>query len=211
MILGTAGGRDRAVDTVSYVQNWRRTVDDPWLHVRRDPVLGELARIQHRFDDAVVLSEASLSAGPRAVDRTRSVRGRRQPVEFHHHVSPPPSRSSSRSAFADRFPARGTDPVTVIADADANSAEFVALLGPAVAPRSGSYSLRFGGRSIRAQHAGWLPRQRDHFAGGGGGVAASRCCSSSSRSDPRHNRRAIRLTCSSPDSPIIWSSRDQRC
>ena len=30
------------------------TVDDPWLHVRRDAMLGELARIQHRFDDAVV-------------------------------------------------------------------------------------------------------------------------------------------------------------
>ena len=29
-------------------------VDDPWLHVRREAVLGELARIQHRFDDAVV-------------------------------------------------------------------------------------------------------------------------------------------------------------
>ena len=30
-----------------------RTVDDPWLHVRRDAMLGELARLQHRFDDAV--------------------------------------------------------------------------------------------------------------------------------------------------------------
>ena len=30
------------------------TVDDPWLHVRRDAMLGELARIEHRFDDAVV-------------------------------------------------------------------------------------------------------------------------------------------------------------
>ena len=28
-------------------------VDDPWLHVRRDAMLGELARIEHRFDDAV--------------------------------------------------------------------------------------------------------------------------------------------------------------
>ena len=31
-----------------------RMVDDPWLHVRRDAMLGELARIQHRFDDAVL-------------------------------------------------------------------------------------------------------------------------------------------------------------
>ena len=30
------------------------TVDDPWLHVRRDAMLGELARIEHRFDDAVL-------------------------------------------------------------------------------------------------------------------------------------------------------------
>ena len=29
-------------------------VDDPWLHVRREAVLGELARLQLRFDDAVV-------------------------------------------------------------------------------------------------------------------------------------------------------------
>ena len=28
-------------------------VDDPWLHVRRDAMLGELARVEHRFDDAV--------------------------------------------------------------------------------------------------------------------------------------------------------------
>ena len=30
-----------------------RVVDDPWLHVRRDAMLGELARVEHRFDDAV--------------------------------------------------------------------------------------------------------------------------------------------------------------
>ena len=35
-------------------QHWLRPVDDPWLHVRGDAMLGELARIQHRFDDAVV-------------------------------------------------------------------------------------------------------------------------------------------------------------
>jgi hypothetical protein len=32
---------------------WLRTVDDPWLHVRGDAMLGELARIQHRFDDPI--------------------------------------------------------------------------------------------------------------------------------------------------------------
>ena len=38
---------------IDHVQHWLRTVDDPWLHVRGEAVLGELARIQHRFDDAV--------------------------------------------------------------------------------------------------------------------------------------------------------------
>jgi hypothetical protein len=44
----------RSVDAVDHVQRLLRTVDDPWLLVRRDAALGELARIQHRFDDAVV-------------------------------------------------------------------------------------------------------------------------------------------------------------
>jgi len=35
------------------VEHWLRTVDDPWLHVRRDAMLGELARVDHRFDAAV--------------------------------------------------------------------------------------------------------------------------------------------------------------
>jgi predicted ATPase/DNA-binding SARP family transcriptional activator len=50
----SSGDRDRSVQAVDQVQHWLRTVDDPWLHVRRDAVLGELARIEHRFDDAVV-------------------------------------------------------------------------------------------------------------------------------------------------------------
>ena len=50
----SAGDEERSVDAVDHVQHWLRTVDDPWLHVRREAVLGELARIQHRFDDAVV-------------------------------------------------------------------------------------------------------------------------------------------------------------
>jgi predicted ATPase/DNA-binding SARP family transcriptional activator len=49
----SAGDEARSVDAVDHVQHWLRTVEDPWLHVRRDAVLGELARIQHRFDDAV--------------------------------------------------------------------------------------------------------------------------------------------------------------
>ena len=56
----SAGDEGRSVDAVADVQVWLQRVDDPWLHVRRDAVLGELARIQHRFDDAVVhLSRAA--------------------------------------------------------------------------------------------------------------------------------------------------------
>jgi len=43
----------RSVEAVEQVERWLRIVDDPWLHVRRDAVLGELARIQRRFEDAV--------------------------------------------------------------------------------------------------------------------------------------------------------------
>ncbi len=50
----SANDEERSVDAVHHVQHFLRTVDDPWLQVRRDAVLGELARIQHRFDDAVV-------------------------------------------------------------------------------------------------------------------------------------------------------------
>jgi predicted ATPase/DNA-binding SARP family transcriptional activator len=49
----SAGDQERSVEAVDQVQHWLQTVDDPWLHVRRDALLGELARIQHRFDDAI--------------------------------------------------------------------------------------------------------------------------------------------------------------
>ena len=47
------GDHARAVEARDQVEHWLRMVDDPWLHVRRDAMLGELARIEHRFDDAV--------------------------------------------------------------------------------------------------------------------------------------------------------------
>ena len=49
----SARDEQRSVEAVGKVECWLRAVDDPWLHVRRDAVLGELARIQLRFDDAV--------------------------------------------------------------------------------------------------------------------------------------------------------------
>ena len=50
----SAHDHERALTARDQVQHWLRTVDDPWLHVRRDAMLGELARIEHRFDDAVL-------------------------------------------------------------------------------------------------------------------------------------------------------------
>jgi len=49
----SAGDQKRSVEAADQVQHWLQTVEDPWLHVRFDAMLGELARIQHRFDDAV--------------------------------------------------------------------------------------------------------------------------------------------------------------
>ena len=56
----SAHDEPRSVEAVDQVQRWLQTVDDPWLHVRCDHFQGELARIQHRFDDAVThLSRAA--------------------------------------------------------------------------------------------------------------------------------------------------------
>jgi hypothetical protein len=49
----SAGDLERAARARDEVQRRLRIVDDPWLHVRRDAMLGELARVEHRFDDAV--------------------------------------------------------------------------------------------------------------------------------------------------------------
>jgi predicted ATPase/DNA-binding SARP family transcriptional activator len=49
----SAGDERRAVDAADRVKGSLRTVEDPWLDVRAEAMLGELARLQHRFDDAV--------------------------------------------------------------------------------------------------------------------------------------------------------------
>jgi len=49
----SSGDQARSIDAVARVEHWLRDVDDPWLHVRHEAVRGELARIQHRFHDAV--------------------------------------------------------------------------------------------------------------------------------------------------------------
>jgi predicted ATPase/DNA-binding SARP family transcriptional activator len=49
----SAGDQERSIETVGRVQDWLRFVEDPWLRVRGEAILGELARVQRRFDDAV--------------------------------------------------------------------------------------------------------------------------------------------------------------
>jgi predicted ATPase/DNA-binding SARP family transcriptional activator len=49
----SAGDVARAAAARDEVQRRLEVVDDPWLHVRRDGMLGELARVERRFDDAV--------------------------------------------------------------------------------------------------------------------------------------------------------------
>ncbi|MDA0164050.1 hypothetical protein OM076_27505 [Solirubrobacter ginsenosidimutans] len=49
----SAGDVERARDARDEVEHWVDRVDDPWLHVRRDAMRGELARVERRFDDAV--------------------------------------------------------------------------------------------------------------------------------------------------------------
>jgi tetratricopeptide (TPR) repeat protein len=49
----SAGDVVRAHAARAEVERWLRAVDDPWLHVRREAMLGELARVEHRFDEAV--------------------------------------------------------------------------------------------------------------------------------------------------------------
>ena len=54
----------RAVEEMDRVQHWLSEVDDPWLRVRGDAMLGELARLQRRFDDAVQhLARAAETSG----------------------------------------------------------------------------------------------------------------------------------------------------
>ncbi len=50
----SAGDVERSLETVERAVHWLHSVEDPWLRVRGEAALGELARIQRRFDDAVV-------------------------------------------------------------------------------------------------------------------------------------------------------------
>ena len=50
----SAGDQARSVEAADQVQRWLGLVEDPWLHVRGEAILGELARLHHRFDEAVL-------------------------------------------------------------------------------------------------------------------------------------------------------------
>jgi tetratricopeptide (TPR) repeat protein len=58
------GDEKRGAEALHRAQYWLEKVEDPWLHVRGDAMLGELARVQHRFDDAVTyIGRAAQTSG----------------------------------------------------------------------------------------------------------------------------------------------------
>ena len=60
----SAGDPVRAVQARDDVQRWLELTDDPWLDVRREAMLGELSRVERRFDDAVThLGRAAETSG----------------------------------------------------------------------------------------------------------------------------------------------------
>jgi predicted ATPase/DNA-binding SARP family transcriptional activator len=61
----SAGDEERSIEASADVQHWLQYVDDPWLHARGDGMLGELARLQHRFDEAVIHYERAVEASRR--------------------------------------------------------------------------------------------------------------------------------------------------
>jgi predicted ATPase len=62
----SASDEQRSVEAADEVQRWLRAVEDPWLHVRGEAILGELARLQRRYDDAVLHLD-------RAAERSRQL------------------------------------------------------------------------------------------------------------------------------------------
>ena len=73
----SAGDQPRSDEAADEVQHWLQTVDDPWFHVRGEAILGELARLQLRFDDAVLhLSRAAEQARQLGFKQTEASRPR---------------------------------------------------------------------------------------------------------------------------------------
>jgi predicted ATPase/DNA-binding SARP family transcriptional activator len=60
----SAGDVEAAHAAREQVDRWLRVVDDPWMHARREAMLGELARLERRFDDAVAhIARAAATSG----------------------------------------------------------------------------------------------------------------------------------------------------
>ena len=69
----SAGEQERSVEAADQVEHWLGLVEDPWLHVRGEAMLGELARIQHRFDDAVLhIGQAAATSGRLGFQQTEA-------------------------------------------------------------------------------------------------------------------------------------------
>ena len=61
----SAADEQRSIDAVAEVERWLDVVEDPWLHTRGEAIKGELARVQHRFGDAVVHLSSAVEASHR--------------------------------------------------------------------------------------------------------------------------------------------------
>ena len=61
----SAADEPRSVEAVAEVERWLAVVDDPWLHARGEAITGELARVQHRFGDAVAHLTSAVEASHR--------------------------------------------------------------------------------------------------------------------------------------------------
>jgi predicted ATPase/DNA-binding SARP family transcriptional activator len=61
----SAGDRERSTEAVHRVQERLREVDDPWLQARGEATLGELARVERRFGDAVAHLERAVGSSRR--------------------------------------------------------------------------------------------------------------------------------------------------
>jgi tetratricopeptide (TPR) repeat protein len=69
----SAGEERRGVEAVDEVRRWLTEVEDPWLQVRGEAIQGELARLQHRFDDAVLhIERAAHTSGQLGFQQTEA-------------------------------------------------------------------------------------------------------------------------------------------
>lgn len=60
----SAGDEHGGAAALEQVKRWLDVVDDPWLHVRHEAALGELARVRLRFDEAVThIARAAETSG----------------------------------------------------------------------------------------------------------------------------------------------------